>query len=1025
MWRLKVLCLDYWYSLCPHYKGYLAKSVDTDTHPAETTGICSDAPSASNQDSSSIHPAACCPQRDTPNGTVVKRRVSCPRSSSVLRGGVAEEGASCRNHSTSQSYELSADLQDKQVEVLERKYGGHYVSRRAATTIQAAYRQYQMQRQFRRLRDSVCENRVSKGIGMRMQLPAEASERPTAAQVHDEGTIFATAGERAVVVTMVTARQQTCVAGESGASRDALLELETAFTEQVRSLAASIDDALAGQSCDGVGTRVGDDGLASSYSDVTLFIDEDAITPPSAAGQSTARSTTGATAPSTSSTKPLRAVVKSQGDTGLPDLKDPAFSQLDDPPSPASTDEAALGRATPSSGAARVNGGGIGQQGHADSDVSDNESANSTSNSNETINFSSETSSHDGATRDAGLVRPGYHKDAQGGCDSPAFSNDISRKRQYRIGLNFFNKKPDRGVAYLVERGFVPDTPVGVAHFLLQRKGLSRQMIGEYLGNRQRTFNHDVLECVVDEMDFSGMELDEALRMFQAHIRVQGEAQKVERLIEAFSQRYCICNPGMVKDFQNPDTIFILAFAVVLLNTDMYSPNVKPERKMKLEDFVKNLRGVDDGADIPRHVLVGIYERIRRNELRTNDDHTSQVANVEKTITGKKPVLCLPHRRLVCYCRLYEVPEPSRPQRLGLHQREVFLFNDLLVVTKIMHKKKHVMMYSFRRSFSLYGMQVHLFENPCYQNGMRLLSALPGADTELLTTYNAANAEDRKKIVEDLQECIAEVHEMEKYRIEVELEKQKGIVGRQPQGQGLAGKVDGTNGSARPRGSLDDSCIIGEGLKRTALSNSLRDLSGEGKRGRHVTTHIPEGHSENTTSATSSHQKLSTCESERSSPLQVSNSSSLQITDFGRKPPSRTYSQASDFGHPEYFPLPSINSRPPSPGPAEWCRPQISTQKNQWPLVPTRVSLDLRPPAPPPVSSKPKYFGHATSSASCGLPLPYAGSVTLPHTPQSGGIWKENLQTPPEPSSPSLQKHHSVASKSNTLPRLKHPEQPR
>lgn len=40
--------------------------------------------------------------------------------------------------------------------------------------------------------------------------------------------------------------------------------------------------------------------------------------------------------------------------------------------------------------------------------------------------------------------------------------------------------------------------------------------------------------CVVDEMDFSAMELDEALRKFQAHIRVQGEAQKVERLIEAY-----------------------------------------------------------------------------------------------------------------------------------------------------------------------------------------------------------------------------------------------------------------------------------------------------------------------------------------------------------------------------------------------------------------------------------------------------------------------------------------------------------
>lgn len=43
-------------------------------------------------------------------------------------------------------------------------------------------------------------------------------------------------------------------------------------------------------------------------------------------------------------------------------------------------------------------------------------------------------------------------------------------------------------------------------------------------------------------------------------------------------------------------------------------------------------------------------------------------------------MLSLPHRRLVCCCQLYEVPDPNRPQRLGLHQREVFLFNDLLVV---------------------------------------------------------------------------------------------------------------------------------------------------------------------------------------------------------------------------------------------------------------------------------------------------------------------------------------------------------
>lgn len=55
--------------------------------------------------------------------------------------------------------------------------------------------------------------------------------------------------------------------------------------------------------------------------------------------------------------------------------------------------------------------------------------------------------------------------------------------------------------------------------------------------------------CVVDEMDFSGMDLDDALRKFQAQIKVQGEAQKVERLIEAFRFAFlCGCCQPATED---------------------------------------------------------------------------------------------------------------------------------------------------------------------------------------------------------------------------------------------------------------------------------------------------------------------------------------------------------------------------------------------------------------------------------------------------------------------------------------------
>nr|BAB17290.1 hypothetical protein [Macaca fascicularis] len=199
----------------------------------------------------------------------------------------------------------------------------------------------------------------------------------------------------------------------------------------------------------------------------------------------------------------------------------------------------------------------------AEAEAGDLEQLSSSSTSTKSAKSGSEVSAS--ASKDALqamiLSLPRYHCENPASCKSPTLSTDTLRKRLYRIGLNLFNINPDKGIQFLISRGFIPDTPIGVAHFLLQRKGLSRQMIGEFLGNSKKQFNRDVLDCVVDEMDFSSMELDEALRKFQAHIRVQGEAQKVERLIEAFSQRYCMCNPEVVQQFHNPDTIFILAFA--------------------------------------------------------------------------------------------------------------------------------------------------------------------------------------------------------------------------------------------------------------------------------------------------------------------------------------------------------------------------------------------------------------------------------------------------------------------------------
>uniref|UniRef100_A0A672JJ93 IQ motif and Sec7 domain ArfGEF 2b n=1 Tax=Salarias fasciatus TaxID=181472 RepID=A0A672JJ93_SALFA len=773
-------------------------------------------------------------------------------ASLALRKQEEEENKRCK--ALSDSYELSTDLQDKKVEMLERKYGGSFVSRRAARTIQTAFRQYRMNKNFERLRSSASESRMTRRIilsNMRLQYSFDERQPQQQAQTQTNFTHSVAIGP--------PHSPDVDRAGD-------YTHLEDSFSKQVKSLADSIDDAL---TCRAVrddsqeGSREGG-GISEDFGEcVWSSSRREDSRDTEGGGSSNSRRSTPCTEcrdyrlrgahlplltiepPSDSSVdmsdrsdrgsltrQPLPTHIPHQVAAHHHHHHHPIHHhQYPDTPSSSSSPQQPPTTPLSSSSSTALPPGGLEQPCCSDGD---NDSLNSTTNSNETVNCSSGSSSQDSLREPLPpLGKQTYQRECRHSWDSPPFNSDVVQRRQYRIGLNLFNKKPEKGIQYLIERGFVSDTPVGIARFILERKGLSRQMIGEFLGNRQKQFNKDVLDCVVDEMDFSGMDLDDALRKFQAQIKVQGEAQKVERLIEAFSQRYCVCNPTLVRQFQNPDTIFILAFAIILLNTDMYSPNVKAERKMKLEDFIKNLRGVDNGQDIPRDLLVGIYQRIQKWELRTNDDHVSQVQAVERVIVGKKPVLSLPHRRLVCCCQLYEVPDPNRPQRTGVHQREVFLFNDLLVVTKIFQKKKTSVTYSFRQSFPLVEMQVHMFQNSYYPHGIRLTSAVLGGERKVLIVFMAPSQQDRTRFVSDLRESIAEVQEMEKYRVESELEKQKGVM--RPSlltggvvGGGVGVKSDVVNGTLG-RTSFDDNCSVGEGLKRTALSSSLRDLSETGE----------------------------------------------------------------------------------------------------------------------------------------------------------------------------------------------------
>ncbi|PBJ80187.1 hypothetical protein BCY84_01770 [Trypanosoma cruzi cruzi] len=150
--------------------------------------------------------------------------------------------------------------------------------------------------------------------------------------------------------------------------------------------------------------------------------------------------------------------------------------------------------------------------------------------------------------------------------------------------------------------------PEAVARFLLQKE-LDPVGVGEYLGkdNEERKA---ILRAFIGLNDFSGLPIDDAMRLFLGKFKLPGEAQVVDRAMELFAREYCAQNPS---SFSGPGPAFILAFSIMLLNTDAHSSHVTD--KMTLEQFVRNNSGIDDGKDLPRSLLEEVYQRITAREI--------------------------------------------------------------------------------------------------------------------------------------------------------------------------------------------------------------------------------------------------------------------------------------------------------------------------------------------------------------------------------------------------------------------------
>ncbi|KAI9824511.1 MAG: hypothetical protein M1819_000866 [Sarea resinae] len=135
------------------------------------------------------------------------------------------------------------------------------------------------------------------------------------------------------------------------------------------------------------------------------------------------------------------------------------------------------------------------------------------------------------------------------------------------------------------------DTP---AKYLARlEQAVSRGVVASIMSKSNDPFSQAVLRSYMRGFAFFGDPIDMAIRKLFMEVELPKETQQIDRVLQAFADRYHECNPGI---YASPDQAYFIAFSILILHTDVFNKNNK--HKMQRHDYVKNTQGEGIADDI-------------------------------------------------------------------------------------------------------------------------------------------------------------------------------------------------------------------------------------------------------------------------------------------------------------------------------------------------------------------------------------------------------------------------------------------
>lgn len=199
-------------------------------------------------------------------------------------------------------------------------------------------------------------------------------------------------------------------------------------------------------------------------------------------------------------------------------------------------------------------------------------------------------------------------------------SDDLLKEKKVKAhiqkAIKLFNSKPLAGIRYLRENYFEDKamTAADVAMFIRQNEEmevrgaqakLKKDKMGEYFGSPNPEAIQ-VYQAYLDLLSFENLSVDDALRELFNHFTLPKENQEISRVIEYFCNKFF-----PYSGLASSSGFYQLVYAIIMLQTSLHNPNVKPNEKLKLADFLSicsNIEGKPDKAIVEK-LFYSIAER--------------------------------------------------------------------------------------------------------------------------------------------------------------------------------------------------------------------------------------------------------------------------------------------------------------------------------------------------------------------------------------------------------------------------------